>query len=305
MSRPQPTRPGAQRGPVRPAQTASKGPSAEEVNALPEFADDGREIDLDPAKAHDGGFASGEGTTVTINSARFGKFVYPGREDVPAQLHIFLEFAVPGNEFPRKENLKYADFAKFAATKDGNSVKLRASAVKKNRDGADYLPTLYKYDQGVMFLQSIKDAGVSADKINKEGLKSIVGLTVHVRRRKVAGQGENAKPALTVDYIDAKGTTAPAASTHAAPPSTQSVAPSVASEVDNLAEAALLDILGAAENNTIVRAQIPTTLIRLDKWKAHEQRGAILKTLRDDVFVNSADRKDVIWTVDGVNITKL
>ena len=325
MSRPQPTRPGVSRKPSGPSTQTntpqrSGGLSQEEIdaiNALPEF-EDGTQVDLDPANSNDGGLGSGEGTTVVVTAANFKKFDYNGKTEYPAEVRLFLKLSKDGQELKREESLKYGEFAKFVASKDGNFVTLRLSAIKKNKDGSDYVPRPYKFSPAVMFLQSLKDAGFSVEKLNKEGVKSIVGLTLHIRRRKVVGQGDTAKPVLLVDYIGTGGAvnapvapSAPAApatppaapkaqapATQSAPAATQST--QAASEVDSLAEQALLDILGAAEGNTISRAQIPTTLIRIEQWKSHEQRGAILKTLRDDNFIN---REGSPWKVSGNSVS--
>ena len=316
MSKVQPSRPGAQRRPSGPSvQVQSKGPSAEEINALPEFIEDGENINLDPALASDGGFGAGEGTTASIVAARFGKFNYPNRPDIASEIRLFVSFQQAGFDRPREESFRYADFGKFAVSKDSNLVKLRPSAIKANKDGSTYKPTLYKFNQGVLFVQSLKDAGFSVEKFNKEGAKALVGLTVHVRKRRVDGQGDNAKPALLVDYIGtgvpvnpnsaSVGNQAPAhANQGNAVQDTQVQAPANSgtsqvtgnSDVEALAEAALLDILGGAPENTIARSAIPMTLVRIDKWKQHDQRGAILKLLREDSFVN---KENAAWRVDA------
>ena len=309
MSRPQVQRPSA-----RPsAAPVSKGPDAGAINALPEFEDNGTDLDLDPSKANDGGFAAGDGTDAVIASAKFAKFQFPGRDDIPAQVRLFLEFQTAGHDTNKKEQLKYADFAKFAASKDGNTIKVRPSAIKENKDGSKYIPNLYKYDQGVLFMQSVKDAGISAEKINKEGLKCLIGLKVHVSRRKVSGQVDNAKAALLVDYIDGMGTVnaAPAATKPAAPAAglvqahveTETVAAN--DEVSGLAEAALLDVLGVT--SPIAFANIAAAIIRIPKWVGHAQRGPVLKTLRDNenAFIKDATRDGVLWVVDGVTVAKI
>ena len=289
------------------------------INALPEFAEDGVDVDIDPELAHDGGIGAGEGTTVTIVAARWGKFMYQNRTDIPAEMRLFVSLKREGYDNPREESLKYGEFSRYNASKDGMFVKLRPSAIKKNKDGSDYVPRPYKYNQGVMFLQSLKDAGLSVTKLNSDGLKSIIGLTVHVRRRKVAGQSETGRPALIVDYIDgvtapagttvSAGTTAPAANTQtpAAPkgqtvntpsvfapaqPAAASVAPS---EVDGLAIDALIEIIGQG-NGKISRSQVAAGLIRIVRWKTHKNRGEILALLRDDSFIN---RDGQIWKVSG------
>lgn len=327
MSRPQPTRPGAPArrpsGPPSKGGTSSGrgGQSIEELNALPEFIEEGDNISLDPADASDGGLGAGEGTDVTIVGARFGKFQYNGRDDIAPELRLFLNFQREGFDSPREESLKYADFGKFAPTKDGNFVKARASAIRENKDGSKYTPSPYKYAAGVLFLQSLKDAGLSADKLNKEGLASLTGLAVHVRKRKVAGQGENAKPTFMVDYIDgfspaAAVSTAPAAATTApaatapkrattkaketpAPAPVVAETPAVDDGIAALAEQALLDMLQAAPENTISRSQIPTTILRMEQWKSHEHRGVILKMLRDDAFINAEGQP---WVVNGTSV---
>lgn len=317
-----PQRPGARRplagGPPSQARRASSQTlSVEDLRALPEFVDEGENINLDPAAASEGGIGAGEGTTVTIVKARFGRFEYPNRDDIAPQLRLFLELQREGYDGTRTESLNYANLGMFAPTKDGNFIRPRPQ-VMKDRTTA---PAPYKYNAGVLFLQSLKDAGLSVDKLNSEGVAALNGLSVHVRRRAVAGQADGAKPALMVDYIEGNtggGASSSASSSKpsgkpkvspAAAPARESAKTTAAAaaadgpstdEVSALAEEALLDILTAADGNTIARAQIPTTLIQSAKWSKHESRGSILKLLRTDEFIN---REDAPWTFDGSSIT--
>ena len=317
MTRPSAARPSA--GPARTGGSQRTQQSNEELNALPDFVDEGSNISLDPANASDGGIGAGEGTTVTIAKARFGKFQYIDREknvlDYPPELALFLTLQRENQDVPtREENLKFANWAMFAPTKDGNFVRPRPQVMKDRTNP----PMPYKYNQGVLFMQSLKDSGFAIERIEKEGIAAIVGLTVHVRRRKVSGQGDNAKPALLVDYIgEAAVTAAPPEAKPAGRASRTGSSPVIAtatsvvpvrvteavpqnSEVSGLAEEAMLDILGAADRNSISRAQIPTTLIRIPKWQGHDNRGAILKLLRDDSFIS---RTDAPWKIDGNTIS--
>ena len=315
-----PQRPGARRpaagGP--PSQSGgnrrSGAQSVEELRALPEFVDEGENINLDPGMASDGGLGAGEGTTVTIVKAHFGRFEYPGRDDLAPQLRLFLDLQREGYDEPRTESLNYANLGMFASTKDGNFIRPRPQ-IMKDRTTA---PTPYKYNAGVLFLQSLKDAGLSVDKLNKEGVSALNGLVVHVRKRKVSGQNEEAKPALMVDYIEGGDPTAtagktaaprvssPRKETAAAPPSAPATrtasasAEGIATNVDALAEEALLDLLTAADGNTLSRSQIPTTLIQSAKWSKHESRGGILKLLRTDEFIT---REGSPWVLDGSTIS--
>ena len=169
-----------------------------------------------------------------------------------------------------------------------------------------------------MFLNSIEIAGGKSiiDRIKTEGYKALIGLRVHVREQRVTGMPEKQPDVLLVDYFDngevptaqqSEVPTAQAAKVTTKPAQTAQVAPvAVHAETDSsdivtaLATEALVDILSAAADKTVVRAQIPTTLIRIDKWKTHEQRGAILKKLREDGFINGSDK----WIVDDTDPAK-
>ncbi len=314
MSRPQVQRPGTRPGAAAPATTTSKGPSVEQLRELPAFSDEGVEATFDPSQASSGRM---QDELALIVGAKFATQnwqkkdgTFATRKDGSAcwpEVQMQISYRREGDgadDRPYTESYRYGSPGYFVPSKDGNTVRVRAGIVK---DGG-FVPTPKKMEAAMLFLQSLKDADKTNSIIGRmktEGAKALVGLYVHVRSRKVAGQNEKAPPVLLIDSIQ-DGSPAPVnqaavktASTAMAP------AVSVSSETDNLAVAALLDILGAAEGNTIARAQIPTTLIRLDKWKAHEHRGAILKTLRDDAFINHSDRLDVLWTLDGANLSKL
>ena len=321
MSRPQVTRPGA---PGRPGAatttTAPKGPSAEELRNLPTASDEGVDATFDPDQAASGKMVD-EDTVIADAKFITQKWqkkdgTYATRQDGSAcwpEIQLEISYKRTGDEDgdkPYKESYRYGSPAYFVPSVNGNTVKVRAGVVKEG----GYAPAPKKFDAAMLFLQSLKNAKGEhiLAKMKTDGAKALIGLHVHVRSQKVAGQNERAPAVLLVDVIHGAapasktpaGNTAPAQPAAPVAPATVA-AVSVNSEIDTLATAALLDILGAAENNTIARAQIPTTLIRLDKWKAHEHRGNILKTLRDDAFITHADRADKLWMIDGANITKL
>lgn len=324
MPIPQPAvRPGAQRRPSGPASTAGparSGPSLEDLRALPATVDDGADATLDPDLASSGKM---QDETATIAGAKFAiqdwkrkDGSYPENAFPEVQLQVsYKRDGDDAEDRPYTEGYRYGNVGMFAPTKDGNTVKVRPGVVK---DGG-YVPAPRKTEPAMLFLSSLQNAGGKnvIEKLKAEGVKSLIGLRVRVRSRKEPGQNEKARPVLLVDFIEGvkpvtAATPAPAqaaapavqAAVPAAPVVTPAVVAATQSDtaIDSLAEAALLDIL--ADGNAIPRSQIPTTLIRLDKWKSHEHRGAILKTLRDDAFINNADRKDVLWTVDGANIKK-
>lgn len=333
-----PQRPGARRPsaggpPSQAGKQQRKGPSIEELMALPEVVEDGENLSMDPSDVRDAGFGEGDGHTATIVAARFGRFVYKTKDGtiavgdngspIPPEIDLFVTFERAGFDTPRVERMTYVNRVdQFGISADANHVRPRKSYVDSH-DG--YVPKPYKFAGATMFLKSVVDAGLSLDKLQKEGAAALVGLVVHVRKQKVPGQGANAKAPLLVDYIEGSSSvggggtgtasaaktagtkrtatsSAPAKETAAAKTVTAAATadgPSV-NEISALAEEALLDILTAAEGNTIVRAQIPTTLIQSAKWSKHENRGGILKLLRTDEFIN---REDAPWTFDGSSIT--
>ena len=63
-----------------------------------------------------------------------------------------------------------------------------------------------------------------------------------------------------------------------------------------LAEEVLIDLLTDAGAKGIERAQLPKAVISSETWTAHPQRSVILKTFRDDSFMQ---REDAAWVVDG------
>ncbi len=333
-----PQRPGARRPaaggpPSQAGRQQSKGPSIEELMALPEVIEDGENLSLDPSNVSDGGFGAGEGHNATISAARFGKFVYMTKEGtvsldksgepIKPSLDLFVTYDREGFDKPTVVRYGFARWDQFGISADGNHPVPRPSYVKAH-DG--YIPKPYKFTAGSMFLKSIQDAGLSSEKLQKEGAAALVGLTVHVRIQRVAGQSETGRAPLLVDYIEpsttggtstgtaaaAKSAGRPKAQTSSSPAKetaktdvkTVAAAATVAgpdtSEVSALAEEALLDILTAAEGNTVMRAQIPTTLIQSAKWSKHESRGSILKLLRTDEFIT---REDAPWTFDGTSIS--
>jgi hypothetical protein len=288
------------------------------LRALPESGD-GVEFDLDPSQAS-AGFLNDE--TVQILAAKFvtrnwkrkdGTIPEGSTPDIA--LEVSYRRAGDGpDDRPFREQYKYGNYAYHLPSVDGNKVSVRASALKPGQNP----PQPRKTDPGVLFLSSIKNAGGSniIAAFRKDGAKALAGLTVQVRRQRVEGMSEKAKDVLLVDFISGVATPAPSAPAPAAAPSpavptaaapVTVAAPAAAtpavSGVNALAEEALLDILSAATNGTISRSQIATTLIRIEKWKAHADRGAILKALRDDAFFGSQD--GVLWTLAGNDVTKL
>ena len=328
-----PRRPGAAPSVTPSSGGQRQGPSLDELRALPSFVDDDNaDAVVDPDNASSGKMME---ETATIVSAKFAiqdwkrkDGSYPETSYPEVQLQLFFQRdGDDAGDRPYQENYRYGMVGYFAPTKDGNNVKVRPGIVKEG----GYVPAPRKTEPAMLFIQSLKDAGGKniTDKLKTEGAKALAGVRVHVRSRKVAGQSEKAKPVLLVDYIE--GVTAPVAvNPNAAtsgqapalarakdqtvsqpdptretvvtpnPVPAQSATAEPASEIDSLAELALCDILDQSESGSIVRATIPTTLIRLEQWKSHENRGAILKTLRDDAFIN----RQTSWTVNGNVVSK-
>lgn len=315
MSSNKPNRPGAPArrpsGPPAAGASISNNLTIEQMLNLPDSVDEGEAIDLDPSNADAGGFGTGQGESATIVAARFGKFAYPNRTDIAPELRIFLSFQRDGMDTPYETSLKYVTgktYAQLAATADGNFVKPRPGVVTEKRPVP---PAPYKYAQGVLFLQSIKDKGFSAERLNKEGLKALVGLRVHVSKRKVEGQNENAKAALLVDFIEgdagsfSSGSTGaqtgtPATTATNAPAAAQAAAPAVAQTANPIparAEQALVEILSAA-GGSISRSEVATALIKMDEWKKEENKEArklVLQQLRDDNWISSS----ALWSFDA------
>ena len=311
MSKVQPTRPGAPRRPVpgAPAGTAQRqDQNLDELRNLPAYVDDGIDAEIDPENASAGKMVE---ETATIVSAKFAiqdwrrkDGSYP--ETAVPEMQLQVSYRRDGDEDGSKlytEGYKYGSVALFAPTKDGLHVKVRPNIVKEG----GYAPRPRKMASAILFLQSIKDAGGGnvIERFKTEGTKALNGLRVHVRARKVEGMSEKARPVLLVDYIDgvAKSTTPAVASRSTEAAIQQPVAHAAAAQedaapnpIDQLAEAALLDVLAEAEGGSLSRAQIPTTLIRIEKWKSHGQRGAILKALKEDAFIN---RTGAPWKVSG------
>ena len=340
MSKVQPTRPGAPRRPgISVPQTAqntsSRGFSAEDILNLPTFEDDGTPVDMDPEK----GYSAMADETATIADAKFVLRTFRNKEGKPTynrngelnQPDISLQIFFRRDEdesgdYPKRQEYKYAGAEKFSVSKDGQRVVVRKAVLKDGQRP----PILSSKTQGARFLRSIQLAGGNnvIEKVNKEGIQALVGLRVHVRLQKTADMRDDARDILLVDYIDgvekptagSATTKVPSASTQTVHQSSANQAPvnqasvnqtapvnqatsvpaAATSAVDGLAGEALLDIIEQAEGNSISRAQIPTTLIRLEKWKSHEHRGAILKTLRDDAFIN---REGQPWKVSGNNVS--
>lgn len=317
MSKQQPSRPAARRtGPptqVAPTKT-SRGPSPEELRNLPAFEDGGTAVDLDPQNASTGKMVD---ETATIASAKFitqdwkrKDGSYP--DNAISEIQIAVSYRRDGDEEGGKayqESYKYGNVSLFAPSKDGNRIFVRPSAIKAGSPA----PRPRKTAPGVLFLQSIKDAGGKniIDAVNKDGISALVGLRVHVRSRKVEGMHDNAGPVLLVDYIE--GVSAPATSAPApvqlsaaapankvgrppkaavpAVPAVPAVVAEVAvvdADIDALSEQALIDIIGESTTGSISRAQIPATIIKSANWTSHEKRPEIMKRLRDDEFYAKA-----------------
>lgn len=325
MSRPQ-TRPAAPRRPAGPpsagGQTAErKGPSLDEIRALPDFEDDVASS-LDPAEASSGRIVE---EVVQVVSAKFVKQdwkrkdgTYPENSSPVTQLQV--EYRRDGDEEgdrPYRNEYEYGRFERFAPTKDGNSVGVRPSLVKRDKDNnVIYVPKPRKLAPAILFLDSLKTAAGQEliEKIKKDGISAIVGLRLGVRSRKVEGMSEKSRPVLLVDFIDVDAPKSPAAkpSAPSAPKSETRTAPAaspapaaqaapaveVSSNVEALATEALVEALGIAEGNTIGRAAIPAAIIRIDRWKNSSDRGQILKVLRDDSFITGNAK----WIVDGTNV---
>ena len=310
MSKVQP-RPGAVRRPGAPLTgvTQRKGQSPEELRALPAFADDGVDIDMDPDNASSGKITD---ETVIITDAKFVTRTFQRKDgtfpdDASPDIALAVFYRREGDDDGDKtyeEKYRYAYAGMFAPTKDGLFVKARKSAMKEGVPA----PRPRKTAPGVAFLQSIKNAGGGnvIERVKTEGITALKGLRVHVRLQRVQGSNEKAKDVLLVDYIDGVGVPSapvPVAAGAQAMPSAPVPVPAATQAVNNvesLAGDALLDILEQAEGNSISRAQIPTTLIRIDKWKSHEHRGAILKLLRDDAFIT---RSGQAWKVSGNTVS--
>lgn len=338
MSRPLP-RAAAPRRPAGPPSAGTKtenrgGQTLEEIRALPDFIEEGGTAAvLDPEEASAGRMTD---ETVIILSAKFVKQdwkkkdgTYPESSTPETQLSV--EYQREGDEAgdrPYRQEYGYGPFAMFAPTKDGNSVGVRPNLIRKDDKTGEitYVPKPRKTAPALLFLKSLQDAAGKEviEKIKNEGIKSIVGLRVHVSSRKVDGMHANAKPVLLVDFIDvetpktpvvppassspakpaqkAAAAPVPAASAPAASPTAQAAAPAEAvspsADISALATEALIEVLKIADGNTVVRSTIPTAIIRIDRWKNHGDRGAILKVLRDDSFIAAGTD----WVLDGNNV---
>ena len=326
MSRPQPTRPGAlPRPPLVGRQNAGntgttgrQPENLDEIRNLPAFIEDGPNVDLDPENSSAGKIVD---ETVTIASAKYetmtwqrkdGSFPENSKPEAPLKVYM-SRIGDEAGDRPYEAQYKYGLSVLFAPSKDGNHIRVRPDKIK---EGANP-PRPRKYSPAVLFLQSIKDAGGKniIERINKEGIKALTGLTVHVRERKVEGMHENAKPVLLVDFIEGStpsggstgGGSAPAPKSvgSAAVPApavvkqevvAASVSSATLSEAEQLAEQALTDILSQSDNLTVSRSKIAPALVRIDKWKEHPQRPAILTALRDDNFIN---RSTAPWKFDA------
>lgn len=301
MSSPTAPRPGAPRRPGAPSAQADNKPTV--VIDYAEYIEDGDDVNLDPATASIGFLGSSpSGESAEIVEATFGKSNFKEGQQ-SAMLKLKFKRAATGKV--TFQDYAYGYWSVYAPTKDGNKLRVRPEFIKER----GFTPKPNQNNPGVLFLQSIKDAGGTdiIARINTEGIKALVGLQVHVRQRTVEGR---TKPLLLVDYLEGAGAPAPAqtnpntasvASTAVAPAA--EAAPLVqetnSEAIDGLAEAALLDVLGAAENNTIVRNQIPAKIIGIDKWRDHADRQAILQKLRDNAFLT---REGAPWTVKGTSV---
>lgn len=323
MSRPQPQRPSVQRkteavGNSVPSQR--KVLTQEELNAvraLPTSEDTGTSADLDPENAAAGKIVN---ETVVVHSAKFviqdwkrkdGTYPETAVPEVQLQVFFYRDGDDEGDK-PYRQEYKYGSASVFVPSVDGRFVNVRKSVIKPGVP----VPRPNKKMAGVRFLQSIKNARGEniIERMKTEGTDALKGLKIAVRLQKTSDMSEKSYPVLLVDYIDGiadvtQNTTAGTANTSPANTVTSAVTVSVPAqtvnstdnnEVESLAEEALLDILSGAPNNSLSRAQIPSTIIQNEKWKAHKQRGVILKTLRDDAFVNKAN---ALWKVSGNTIS--
>lgn len=324
MSKVQPTRPGANVAPRRPGAPAAPSAAAgtnrraqdpeelAKLRALPAFVEDGVDGDIDPNNA-----SSGKIVDETVTIAAGSRFFiqdwkrkdgsYP--EDSRPEMQLKVLFHREGDDAdskPYEENYKFGSVALFAPTKDGSFYKVRPNVIKEG----GRVPTPRKTLSGVAFLQSIQDAGgrniIEAVKAQKS-LAPLAGLKIHVRMQTIKGADLRAKEALLVDYIDGvekpaekpqSAVSAPAAPAVKQETAAPTVAAPAASSVTSFAEEALVEILTAAANNTIERAKVATTLVNIEKWKTHSERGAILKTLRDDKFIAAGTK----WIVNGTEL---
>lgn len=306
MSKPQPTgRPGATaRRPGAPQPAAPRqSEDLEALRSLPAFDNDGVAADIDPDNASSGAITN---EVVTIKSAKFvyvdfrrkdGSYPENARPKVFLQVE-YLREGDAADAKPYRQDYEYALGSLFVPSQDGNKCNVRKDKIAPGANP----PTPRKTNPGVLFLKSIKDAGGKnlIERYSKEGIKVLNGITVHVRSQKVEGQNDNAKPVLLVDFI--QGAEAPAAQAPksvgaaAAPAQAAPAAEAGLSEVEQLAEQALLDILGGEESGSISRANVGAQLIRIDKWKSHAQRSAILKELREGRTVT---RTDASWTFNA------
>ena len=282
---------------------------------LPAFEDSGVAADLNPENASAGRI---QNEKVTIVGAKF--FI----QDWKRKDGTFPETAVPEvqlrvlvaregddeNTRPYTIDYKYGSVSVFAPSKDGRFANVRKAVMKEGSTP----PVPRKDASAVRFLKSIKDANGSniIAAMKTEGADALKGLRIQIRSQKTSDMHVNAKEIYLVDHIDGVTSTeanpkpasspAVAANTQTqAAPVQETASAQTNNEVEALAELALIDILDQADKNTISRAQIPTTLIRLEQWKSHEQRGVILKTLRDDGFILRAGQP---WKVDGNTVSK-
>jgi hypothetical protein len=226
------------------------------------------------------------------------------------ELWLTVGFKREGDEEgdrPYQEDYPFGSVAVFVPSTDGFKVNVRKSAI---REGSP-LPTPQKRMAAVRFLKSIKDAGGInvIEQIKKDGVKALLGLVVEVEKRKTPDMSERAKPVLLVNAI--QGISKPAApaseaaATTSTPTPTQTAvpeAPAAPGAFDADAQAALLAVLEKA-GGSVARSAIATTLIQIDAWKNHKDRGDILKRMREDSFI--ASQNGVLWTLEGNTVKAL
>lgn len=319
MSRPQTAvRPGTAKRPGATTtdtgtQSRKGGPSPEELaklRALSTSEDTGVSADLDPDNAAAGRI---QNEKVTIVDAKYVHVdfkrkdgTYP--ENAVPKVHMYVFFKREGDEDgdkPYREQYEIGSASVFVPSVDGYKLNVRKSVL---REGAS-IPVPRKQASGTRFLASIKAAGGKAviDRVNgKEGLAALKGLVIQVSRRKTADMHEKAFPVILVDTIEGvQAPAAPAAGTAAAPQA--QAAAGTNTDIQNLAEQLIADVLKVT-GGTVERSQIPTVVIQkaeLAQWRGHAQRGAILKEIRDDAFVNSEDRNGILWNVEGTALKSL
>lgn len=303
--RPSAARPSAgnSSGGTAPSRQQGNMPSAEEVRNYPDFVDEGENLSLDPEDASIG-FMSDE--DVTIMAASFHKFVYrrrigddlvdidvfdDGRPAIP-ELRLFVTFRRDENSGETvEEAYKYGSYGLFGASKDGNHPRVWPKVLVERKSA----PQPRKTAAAVIFLESLKEAGLAVNELNDKGVEALVGLKCHVSRRKVKGMHERAKALVLVDTIEGVDTDAVRGT---ATTSSSSSSPIVESSSDT--ESQLTDIiLGLLDENggAVEKNEIPKALLsQVDDSNVRQQ---LMKLSRNKAFIESDDAP---WTLDGTTL---